>query len=605
MATNSKKDYFWREFKEIPDNCYVSKRDLSYLKCLFVYLYQTGDFSKNDYPISFGYMTSILRMNGATADIIIQDINLYDKRVYDGYDMVSFFPMVALLRPILEVVSKVKNDYPKMKTCLFNSEQHQHEMVLCTPDAIRLSENILREYPSVDFILIGEAESAFLKLCENLINGLIDFSNVPACFYRKSNEIKISIAPIQPVNFEHLPFPTRDFLENGISDDGINTFSPRIQSSRGCLSPCTYCIESSSNITTKGRKTPWLGRNIDRFVDEIEYLSKEYKVVFFNVIDSSFEDPGAKGIARMRIFCNEIISRRIKASFKIHLRVETINKLDDKYLGLLKEAGIDILVIGVESSIERELKSYRKITTTEKNLQNIKRLDNFDKFFPLLGHMMFSPVLRLEDMYEKADYLKTINRCWDFLNMTNNVLVFRGTAYHQYLAQKHLTKDCDNLSGVIPYRYEDERVEILANEIGSLKLKLPEATVLNNLLYDSQNMIARYHNNINRHLWVNQKNYLEFKYGIDNLLEEVGDIYYSYFKKLVRLAEKGWSNETAKDIYKKWVYKFIPGSLKKGKMLLFNFTEGFKRAGLSTDKLYLKTWMSLINQINTSGGEIS
>ena len=598
-------DFFWRDFAKIPENPYVSKHSLSGLKVLFVYFTRSGDLSGNDYPIAFGYMASILRMNGGTAAISIQDIDDYDAGIYKGHDLICFFPMVTILSSILEILPHVKKDFPESRICLFNSEQHQHEMVLCAPNAVELGMNIMKEYEAVDYILIGEAESSFLKLLEKIAQNNNDLSIVPSCLYKESGEVKLSRNPIIPAQLDYLPYPSRDLLERTVSDEMVNSFSPRVQSSRGCLSPCSYCAESNSNITIRGRKKPWIGRDIVKFVDEIEFLYNRYKVVFFNVIDSSFEDPGARGIERMEMFCREILRRKIDASFKIHLRVETFTKLDDSFLALLKEAGVDILVIGVESGVERELRSYRKITTVEKNVENINRLDSFGKFFPLLGHMMFSPVLRLEEMYEKVEYLKKMNRCWDFLNMSNNVLVFRGTVYHEHLKKKGLALVGDNISGVILYNYEDPKIELLAREMGELKTKCPEAVLLNNLFYDSLNMVSRYQNKMNRHLWDYNDHFDKFKTRLDGMLDEVGDKYYNYFNSLIHCAENDWSREKAADCYNGILKYFIPETFEEVKNHLLFFSDGFKKKGLSTSKLYFKTWLSLINtKVNASAGKI-
>jgi len=606
MNEYDKNDFFWRDFAKLPDNPYLIDGDFSGFKCLLVHITKEDDFSISDYPIALGYMASLLRMNGGSARILIQYVDRYTPEVFSGYDLICFFPMSVLLRHLLDLTVRVKNDHPEAKVCFFNSEQHQHEMLLCTPAAIDFGYALMEEYSSIDFVLVGEAESAFLRLCEKLADKSCDFAEIPSCLYRDAGEIVLSGKNIAPVDFRYLPFPSRDFLEESISRKGVNSHSPRVQSSRGCVASCLYCVESSANITDGGRKKPWLGRDIIRFVDEIEMLAIRYGAVFFNIIDSSFEDPGRRGIERMKIFCKEIISRKIEASFKAHFRMETFNKLDDNFLRLLKEAGVDILVIGAESGVDNELRSYKKITTVRKNINNIHRLDDYGKFFILLGHMMFSPCLELSNLPEKVKFLRNIHNGWDYLNMSNNLLVFRGTAYHDLIRENSLALAAEKFFSVIPYRYSDERVRFVASEMGSLRTKCPEVILLHNLLYDALNITARYYNKMNRHLWEREAQFRQFRAGLNELLLRVEDVYCVYFLELVELAAVDSTVEKWDGVYRKWIPGSIPGFLSRAEALISEYIDGCEEAGLPTARLHLKTWMSLINkETNTSRGKVA
>ena len=367
-------DIFWKDFQNLRDSPYILDFPLNNFKCQLVFLIKKSDFSKKDYPLALGYMASLVRMNKGKVKINIQNIDEYNAGEFEGYNLICFYPMVALFDKTLEFAKKIKSEFPQTKICFFNSDQHQHEMILCTPSAKEFGKNMMERYPFIDYILIGECEKAFIELCRNLNQNIEDFSKIPACLYKKNNKIKISEISIQPIDFKFFPFASRDYLEKGILE-GINIISPRMQSKRGCLSPCYYCAESCSNITIDGRKNPVLFRDIFKFIEEIEILQKYYGVIFFNIIDSSFEDPGKIGIERLETFCDEIIRKKIEASFKIHLRVETADKMDDNFFIKLKEVGVDVIGLGVESGIKKELDAYRTITTVEQNLKTNSRIE--------------------------------------------------------------------------------------------------------------------------------------------------------------------------------------------------------------------------------------
>ncbi len=594
----------WKPFVSLPDNPYVLKSDISSFKCLLVFLNKkTGSYC-GDYPIALGYMASLLRMNGAGADILVQDVDSYDSDTFSDYDLICFYPMVALLNETMNYVSKVKGDNHSAKICFLNSEQHQHEMLFCSPRAVEIAENTMDHCHALDFILIGESEYSFIKLCENIAAGSNLFSDLPSCVYRDNGKIKVSTEKIRPVDFMYLPYPSRDFLEETISDENINSFSPRVQSSRGCLGRCLYCTESAANITSGGRTKPWVGRDIISFVDEIEQLARKYKVVFFNVIDSSFEDPGNEGLERMERFCSEIRARNLEVSFKIHLRFETVSKLSDEFLLMLKEAGVDVLILGAESGLEHELRSYRKRTTAQKTVDGCRRLNDSGRFFQLLGHMMFSPFLTLDDLPLKMEFLKKVRHGWDYMNVSNNVLAFNGTAYHDLIDKKGLTIKNKELNGTVSYRFQDERVQYVAEEMGRLKIKCPEIIYLNNHIYDALNIKTRYHNKMNRHLWVEEKTFNLFKENLQSQLNEIEEIYSSYFLSLVQLAGSEWNEDEAGGIYEKWIAGVIPSAEEKMKKLIHTLIADLQSRGLSTSKLFMKTWMSVINtEINTASGK--
>lgn len=605
MANYNKKNVFWKDFQHLPESPYILGTDMSGFKCLFVHLTAKNDFSGRDYPISFGYLASILRMNKAKVKILAQDMDSYVPELFSGYDLICFYPMAFSLKRALEYAGLIKNTHSNASICFLNSDQHQHEMLLCSPDAENFAKALMDSCLFIDYILIGPAERSLLELCEKLLKGETGFAGVSACFYRQQGKIKFSGAFCPQVDFNYLPFPSRDYFEKGVSSGGVNEFSFRVQSSRGCVSRCSYCVESSANFFGYFGNKAWLGRQMNKFVDEIEIIARDFKAVFFNIIDSSFEDPGAKGIARMRQFFEEIKLRNIRASFKIHLRAETIEKLADSDLEAMKGAGVDIIVLGVESGIERELRSYNKITTVEKSIKNIRRLDDFGKFFSLFGHMMFSACLRLEDLPEKSSFLERTHRGWDYLNLSNNVLAFRGTAYHSYLKEHRLDRELENLSVVIPYAYADERVRFVANEMGGLKIKFPEVIHLNNLLYDAQNMASRYYNKINEHLWCQGEPFERFREGLRQSLLNTEKVFICYFSAIVDLAFHQWDPEKAQEARQEYIASSLPGLLSEARGLINNFLDAHRKKGLSTESIYLKTWMSLINtQANTSSGMV-
>ena len=597
-------DLFWKTFASRPGNPYLLAQKLNGLKTLFLFVTRETDRSRDDFPIALGYMASLVRMNGGTADIRAHDITAeHAPSSLAPYQLVCIYPMVASLTDVFALSAEIRQANPNAKICLFNSEQHQHEMLLNSPQASSLAEQMMELAPSIDVILVGESEWAFIHLCGELASGQPNLQRVPSCVYREQGTVRRSPTQIKSVDFEFLPFPARDFLEQGKTSEGYNLRSPRIQSARGCVAPCLYCIESTSNITANGRKVPLLRRRIEDFVDEIEALHRNFHVVFFNVIDSSFEDAGKRGIERMNAFCDEMQKREIQASFKIHLRAETVCKLTDELLAKLKATGVDVVGIGVESGLPDELASYKKIATVDESRRAVLRVEARDRFFCIVGHMMFSPVLELEDLPKKVDFLKEINRCWDYLDMSNNVIIFPGTAYHQAMMERGLVYDYERFSGSVPYRFKDPRVENIASSMGELKGRCPNIIEFNNKIYDAMNIASRFQNSMNRHLQAHPEPYQQFRERVEQLRQEASAVLSTYFLELVELARRGWDAKEAESLYARSIPLFYDSVAKDLNEEIDRLVETYEKAKLSTTRLTLRTWMSIINtEVNTASG---
>ncbi len=590
---------FWKPFRELRGSSYRSSADLSMFRCLLVHLTQPGDYSKNEYPLSLGQMASILRMNGARVTIRIEDAQVPPVDNYSGYDLIAFYPMATLLPRLLGLIERISNEVTGSRIVLFNSEQHQHENLLGVPAAPIFARELLEEHSGVDAVLVGEAEASLLALCETVATRRCDLARVPGLVYRADDgRVCESLEPAAPIDFRYLPFPARDHLEETISASGCNRMSVRIQGSRGCLARCAYCVEGTSNRVGVLSK-PWVGRPRETVLDEIELLSRRFGVCFFNVIDSSFEDPGRGGLRRMVEFAEGVIARGVAASFKIHLRSETVLKLEPSQLATLKRAGVDVVIIGAESGLANELESYRKIATAEQTRDAVARMDRAGPFFTLLGHIMFSPVLELEHLEPKLDYLRSLGRTWDYLNLANNVLVYRGTIYHETLEGLGLADPVKRGQALVSYRYRDDRVALVADRMGRLKRECPEVSALQNLVYDTFNVHARFYNPMNRPLRAREDAFLDWWRSASEARSQLGSLLEAYFEQLVDEAAGGASADVG------FILRPIKTLLDEQRESLADFRADLDRQGLETGTLFLQTWLSLINtEVNSARGQV-
>ena len=357
----------------------------------------------------------------------------------------------------------------------------------------------------------------------------------------------------------------------------------RVQRSRGCLAPCSYCIEGQSNRVLKG-ELAWEGLPIEDFAVRLSELATQGNF-FINITDSSFEDPGKKGFNDLTKFCHLMIQKQINLSFKIHLRAESALKANSKKLELWKKAGIDVIVSGLESGNQEELSFFRKIASKQTNIESFNHLESPGIFCNILGFMMFSPITTLDILREKIDFLAEINRGWDFLNLTNSLLVFKGTKMHSQLVELGLARHDESGVGYVDYIFRDNEIKPIFDKFNTLKLTHSGFLKLNNLIYDCMNLESRIQN---------PKNYEYFHY--------IGEKFDKFRCKLMSKKKKltEYYSESFLNIIDNPERKFMPNydpdvdynDLKNDLLELKSLADS---VGYS-NTLYLNTWLSNVNR---------
>lgn len=201
--------------------------------------------------------------------------------------------------------------------------------------------------PFVDIVVRGEGEWTMEEILNTLlaggnlekINGItttIDGQQVTTT-QRPQGEL----SELPPVNFELLPF---EFVQNARIHGMLN---------RGCVFNCSFCSESKF----WGRRRSFA---VDRTIAEMIALQEKYQRPM-DCIDESSLDLGSDQFME---FCMKIVENGIKIPPYFHIlsRVDTIS---DNGIGAMKEAGINNVIIGIESGSDAVRKRMNKGTTIE------------------------------------------------------------------------------------------------------------------------------------------------------------------------------------------------------------------------------------------------
>ena len=273
----------------------------------------------------------------------IVDTSPYYKHVESNDVREGFIQAVKSFTPDIIGISLLQDDYHYTRHIINGIKKITDSFVIAGGVMPTLApENVLRDL-DVDAVMIGEGETAFVELVNEISSGKDPYS-VSNLAYRKNGKIKKNqLALIVPMhtlpphdytifNQEHLwrPF-VGEMWKTGI-----------LELTRGCPYNCTFCANPNLNALYKGRGRIRT-RNIDTFIDEAANLKKTYGL---NLV--AFNDENFLFLKELEEFAKKW-TKNIGLPFMAQTRIETIER---KKLEILKDAGCVTLMIGIESGDE-------------------------------------------------------------------------------------------------------------------------------------------------------------------------------------------------------------------------------------------------------------
>lgn len=234
------------------------------------------------------------------------------------------------------------------------------KIILGGPEVSYRSENVLENYPFIDFVLSGEGEESLPKFLD-ILNSNGDLSLSYGLTYRKETKIfktderLYTSTPVSPYS--------QEFFEN------LKGRICYIETSRGCPFRCAFCLS--------GRCSPLRFFALDTVKENILKLANSgTKTVKF--VDRTFNaNPDRANEILTFIISN--YKTAIPENVCFHFEIAG-DILQESTLNILKSApkGLFQLEIGMQSFNEQTLKAVNRKTDTEKLKANIKKLVSFE-----------------------------------------------------------------------------------------------------------------------------------------------------------------------------------------------------------------------------------
>jgi len=303
-------------------------------------------------------------------------------------DVVGITAMTFTLIDVMKTARTVKEVNPQTKVVLGGP----HVMIFP-------NETIEKE--EIDFLILGEGESAIKPLLENMDNPE-KLKKIRGLVFKDGGTIINNGRADFIENLDNLPFPARYLTPY---KKYFSVLSPRrpvttMFTSRGCPFKCLFCDRPQLGKLFRARSAKSV-------VDEMEECDKMGIQEIF-IYDDTF------GVDRRRVLdiCNEIDRRGISIVWDIRTRVNTVDK---EVLEALKRAGCQRIHYGVEAGTQKILNVLRKGITlkqAEEAFKTTKRVG-----IQTAGYFMIGcPTETKEDIEQTVKFMKKLNP--DYVHIT-------------------------------------------------------------------------------------------------------------------------------------------------------------------------------------------
>ncbi len=239
-----------------------------------------------------------------------------------------------------------------------------------------LPENAM-SHTCFDIGVLDEGEHTMAELMD-YFRGTRSLDSVAGVVYRREGTLVFTKGREKNRTLDDLPLPARHLLPPDlyqpvpIDEHGTPKFA--MITSRGCPHGCVFCQKARSGYRQ---------HSIDRIVDEMEHLVRDYGAQDLAFVDSLF----CANQKRVYGICDEIIRRGPPISWTCSSRVEVV---DEPLLRRMKEAGCWRTRFGIESGSDQVLDFVSKGISKQMIRDAITAADEVGlrpKAFFIVGHL--------------------------------------------------------------------------------------------------------------------------------------------------------------------------------------------------------------------------
>jgi radical SAM superfamily enzyme YgiQ (UPF0313 family) len=260
-------------------------------------------------------------------------------------------------------------------------------------------DELLRHFPEIDSVVRYEGELTLVNLVKQLSTG-INWRETPGIAYLSEDRVVVTEPRALIPDLDSLPFPYRPYKAEQIG--GFPTLP--LLASRGCARRCSFCSIHTFYRTAPGRVVRV--RKPAKVIEEMLHLHRDYGVRVFLFQDDDFPLWGNPG----RRWADELVGRlhdsglANRTIWKISCRAEYV---EAELFSKLRDAGLFLVYMGIESGVEAGLEVLHKQMTVEDNLTAVQILKRVGIIFSY-GFMLFDPSSSFESVRQNINFLRQI-----------------------------------------------------------------------------------------------------------------------------------------------------------------------------------------------------
>lgn len=341
--------------------------------------------------LGMGYLAAVLREQGRKVEMV---------DVRDGPDairkrLVGRQPRVVGFSLIFQFFLP---QYRQVAICLREAGITSHFTIgghypsLC-------HDELLRNFPEMDSVVRYEGEATLTELVTCLANQ-DDWRKIPGLAYLQEGEVVTTEPRALVHDLDSLPFPYRPYGPEHVG--GFPTLP--LLASRGCARRCSFCSIHTFYRTAPGKVVRT--RKPEKVIEEMLLLQRQFGIRVFLFQDDDFPLWGPAG----RRWAAELTARMHesglaeRAVWKISCRGEYV---EPELFKSLRDAGLFLVYMGIESGVEQGLKILRKDMTVQGNLEAVRVLKETGLLVSY-GFMLFDPSSTFDSVRENIQFLRRI-----------------------------------------------------------------------------------------------------------------------------------------------------------------------------------------------------
>jgi radical SAM superfamily enzyme YgiQ (UPF0313 family) len=322
-----------------------------------------------------------------------------------------------------------------------------------------IAEEILKIEPRIDSIVIGDGDDTICELAHALSRSE-PLSSINGISFRDGDKVIKNRQRVSGRHLDELPHPARDILELR-RELGLYPVA-RVLTSRGCPMRCTFCTTPGFDSLRVGASRQ--DRSAENVIAEIQFLVSEFGIRQILFCADSFISPDPHYRRELEELFHFI--KGLGINFRIMDRASIILREQEKLLPLMLEAGLERILVGIESGSETVLRRFQKGSSVSTNRRAAELIREIG--IPVQhGFIMFDPYVSFDELRENLQFLKDIGEHHAEAYLRSRYEVYPGAAMLAQLKTDGLLKanTGDVYEDCYCYNFQDPKIEAFYCEL--------------------------------------------------------------------------------------------------------------------------------------------